>query len=359
MTAPDSPRPARWWHTGDDGRVHCDLCPRACTLKDGQRAFCFVRENVGGQMVLTTWGRSTGFCIDPIEKKPLAHFYPGTSVLSFGTAGCNLGCKFCQNWSISKSREVEDLSERASPEAIARAAQRAGCTSVAFTYNDPVIWAEYAIDTARACRALGLKTVAVTAGYISPDAREEFFRHFDAANIDLKAFTEDFYTRITASHLDPVLDTLRYVARETACWLEVTNLVIPGHNDSPDEIARMVDWIASALGAEVPVHFSAYHPDFKLAAPATPASTLRRARQQALAAGLRHVYTGNIHDPEGDTTSCTGCGDPLVVRDWYAILHYGLDPRGCCPRCGTALAGRFGAAAGTWGRKRLRVAIEG
>lgn len=359
MTAPDSPRPARWWHTGDDGRVHCDLCPRACTLKDGQRAFCFVRENVGGQMVLTTWGRSTGFCIDPIEKKPLAHFYPGTSVLSFGTAGCNLGCKFCQNWSISKSREVEDLSERASPEAIARAAQRAGCTSVAFTYNDPVIWAEYAIDTARACRALGLKTVAVTAGYISPDAREEFFRHFDAANIDLKAFTEDFYTRITASHLDPVLDTLRYVARETACWLEVTNLVIPGHNDSPDEIARMVDWIASALGAEVPVHFSAYHPDFKLAAPATPASTLRRARQQALAAGLRHVYTGNIHDPEGDTTSCTGCGDPLVVRDWYAILHYGLDPRGCCPRCGTTLAGRFGAAAGTWGRKRLRVAIEG
>ena len=254
-----------WWHDApESGRIICDLCPRACSLKAGDRGFCFVRENLGGEMVLTTYGRSTGFCIDPIEKKPLNQFYPGTSVLSFGTAGCNLGCKFCQNWDISKSREVERLSEIATPEAIAAAAQQHGCRSVAFTYNDPVIWAEYAIDTARACHAVGVKTVAVTAGYITPEARRPFFEVMDAANVDLKGFTEDFYHHITYSHLQPVLDTLAWLKHESDVWFEITNLVIPQANDAMDEIRRMCDWILGHCGDEVPLHFTAFHPDFRM-----------------------------------------------------------------------------------------------
>src|SRR5215208_453866 len=254
--------PGRWYHMLDDGRMQCDLCPRDCRLQEGQRGACFVRQNVGDEMVLTTFGRSTGFCIDPIEKKPLNHFYPGTSVLSFGTAGCNLGCKFCQNWDISKSREVERLSEVATPEAIAEAARRHGCRSVAFTYNDPVVWAEYAIETARACHAVGVKTVAVTAGYITTQARGPFYEHMDAANVDLKGFTEDFYRRITYSHLQPVLDTLEWLKKETSVWFEITNLVIPQANDAMDDIRRMCGWILEHCGDLVPVHFTAFHPDF-------------------------------------------------------------------------------------------------
>src|SRR4051794_39424898 len=226
---PDGSLLGGWWHQDEKepDRIHCDLCPRDCTLRPGDIGFCFVRENRGGEMVLSTYGRSTGFCIDPIEKKPLNHFYPGTSVLSFGTAGCNLGCKFCQNWSISKSREVELLSESASPEAIAAAAKELGCRSVAFTYNDPVIWAEYAIDAAKACRAAGVKSVAVTAGYISPAARGPFYEVMDAANVDLKGFTEEFYQKLTLSHLQPVLDTLRWLKHESDTWFEITNLIIP------------------------------------------------------------------------------------------------------------------------------------
>jgi len=356
-TAERGERNTRWWHTRDDGRIKCNLCPRGCTLKDGQRAFCFVRENVGGQMVLTTYGRSTGFCIDPIEKKPLNHFYPGTSVLSFGTAGCNLGCKFCQNWSISKSREVAALSDAATPDEIADAALKAGCKSVAFTYNDPVIWAEYAIDTAKACHARGLKTVAVTAGYITDEARPDFYEHFDAANLDLKAFTEDFYHKITYSHLDPVLDTLRYLKHETDVWFEITNLVIPGHNDDRDEIARMADWIVENLGTDVPMHFSAFHPDFKMKdVPRTPPSTLRRIRKQMRDAGIKYVYTGNVHDQEGDRTNCHACGELLIQRDWYELHAYNVVD-GRCPSCQTEVAGRFEARPGTWGRRRRRVRI--
>lgn len=279
--------PGRYWHALDDGRLHCDLCPRACVLKDGDRGFCFVRKNEGDRMVLTTYGLSTGFCVDPIEKKPLNHFLPGTSVLSFGTAGCNLGCQFCQNWSISKSREIELLSERATPEDIAQAALRLGCRSVAFTYNDPVIWAEYAIDAAKACHAVGLKTVAVTAGYITPEARPEFYSVMDAANVDLKAFTELFYQKVTLAKLEPVLDTLKWLKNESNVWFEITNLVIPGENDSPEEIEKMVEWILVNLGDEVPVHFTAFHPDFRMKdKPSTPPETLIRAREQALKAGL-------------------------------------------------------------------------
>ncbi|MFV8754242.1 AmmeMemoRadiSam system radical SAM enzyme [Nannocystaceae bacterium ST9] len=353
----DSDYLARYWHTADD-RVVCDLCPRDCKLAEGQRGLCFVRRNVGGQMRLTTWGRSSGLCIDPIEKKPLAHFYPGSSVLSLGTAGCNLTCKFCQNWDISKSRDMDTLASVAEPEAIAAAAQAKGCRSVAFTYNDPTIFVEYAIDIAQACHARGLATVAVTAGYIHPEPRRDFYRHVDAANVDLKGFSERFYRELTGAHLDAILDTLVYLCRETSVWVELTTLLIPGHNDGDDEIRRECEWIRDQLGPSVPLHFSAFHPDFKmLDVPATPPATLRRARKLALEVGLRHVYTGNVHDVEGDTTTCAGCGAKLIVRDWYALLEYRLDAAGCCPDCGTALAGHFDAKPGEFGRRRLPVRV--
>ncbi len=348
--------PARWWHRREDGRIECDLCPRSCRLKEGQRAFCFVRANEGGEMVLDSYGCSTGFCIDPIEKKPLSHFYPGTPVLSFGTAGCNLACKYCQNWDISKAREIERLSDQAGPEQIAAAAQRTGCTSVAATYNDPVIFAEYAIDTFAACHEHDVRTVAVTAGYISPEARPAFFEHVDAANVDLKAFSERFYRDLAVGHLEPVLDTLRWLRHETDVWLEITTLLIPGHNDDPAEIDAMAGWVVENLGPDTPWHFSAFHPDFKLQdVPPTPPETLLRAREQARSAGMHHVYCGNLHHPESDTTYCSGCAAPLIERDWYRLLAYRLDPEGRCPSCRSPLAGRFAAAPGTWGRRRLPI----
>ena len=350
--------PARWWHATADGRIQCDLCPRDCKLNDGQRGMCFVRQRVGDRMVLTTYGRSSGFCVDPIEKKPLNHFYPGSSVLSFGTAGCNLACKFCQNWDISKSREMDRLVDQASPEAIARAAQRAGAASVAFTYNDPTIFTEYAMDTADACHALGIKTVAVTAGYIYPEPRRDLYAKIDAANVDLKAFTEEFYRKVTASQLEPVKDTLRYLVHETAVWTEITTLLIPGLNDSDAELTQLAEWVAGDLGLDVPVHFSAFHPDYKMMdLPRTPVATLRRARAIAMRAGLRYVYTGNVHDRDGDTTRCPGCGTAVIERDWYEILGAKLD-RGHCAACGAAIAGRFGDSIGNYGRRRMRVVLS-
>ena len=334
---------ARWWTPLEDGRVRCDLCPRECTMRDGQRGFCFVRANEGGQLVLTTYGRSSGFAVDPIEKKPLNHFHPGSTVLSFGTAGCNLGCKFCQNWEMSKSREMDRLAVKASPSDIAAWALQRGCASVAFTYNDPVIFAEYALDTATACREAGVHTVAVTAGYINSPAREEFFAGMDAANIDLKGFTESFYRQLTGASLATVLDTISYVAC-TDTWLELTTLLIPGKNDSDTEIAAECEWIVENVGPEVPLHFSAFHPAHRmLDVPRTPRSTLTRARQIALDAGLRYVYTGNVHDRDGDTTVCPDCGTELIVRDWYRIIVDRLTPEGRCPGCGLQIPGRFAA----------------
>ncbi|HUY91561.1 MAG TPA: AmmeMemoRadiSam system radical SAM enzyme [Pirellulales bacterium] len=356
---PDGAKPGGWWRADEEqpDRVICELCPRACVLRPGDRGFCFVRENREGKMVLGTYGRSTGFCIDPIEKKPLNHFFPGTSVLSFGTAGCNLGCKFCQNWSISKSREIEQLSEEATPEAIAAAAQRLGCRSVAFTYNDPVVWAEYAIDAARACRAAGVKTVAVTAGYISPAARGPFFEFIDAANVDLKGFTEDFYRHVTLSHLAPVLDTLRWLKRETDVWFEITNLVIPQANDSLDEIRQMCQWIVDELGADVPLHFTAFHPDFRMTDRGrTPAETLLAARDVARSLGLNYVYVGNVHAPRDQSTFCPQCGGLLIERDGYEIGAYGL-AGDRCGHCRTPIAGRFDASPGHWGSRRQPVRI--
>jgi pyruvate formate lyase activating enzyme len=344
-----------YWSELDDGRVVCELCPRACKLHEGQRGLCFVRARENDGIVLTTYGRSSGFAVDPVEKKPLNHFLPGTPVFSFGTAGCNLTCKFCQNWDISKSRKMDTLADAAGPEEIANAAARLGCRSVAFTYNDPVIFLEYARDVAAACRERGIRSVAVTAGYVNAEPREELFSFIDAANIDLKAFDDDFYRRIAGGHLEPVLDTLRYLRRETDVWVEVTNLVIPGHNDAEDDIHRMVDWIFEEFGSDVPVHFSAFHPSYKMRdVPPTPRSTLRRARQIAKDAGIHHVYTGNVHDREGDTTYCAACGTVLIVRDWYEVIAWNLDD-GACPKCGVRCAGVLDPAPGTWGSRRLTV----
>ena len=352
--------PTKHWHPLDGGRVQCDVCPRYCRLNEGQRGFCYVRAREGDEVVLTTWGRSSGFCVDPIEKKPLNHFLPGTPVLSFGTAGCNLGCRFCQNWSISKSREIDTLADEATPEAIACRARELGCRSVAFTYNDPVIFLEYALDVAAACREVGVKTVAVTAGYVCEEPRRELFGSLDAANVDLKAFSEDFYHRITGGHLEPVLDTLRYVARETDVWLEVTTLVIPGFNDSESELRKMAGWMVDELGPDVPLHFSAFHPDWKMMdVPATPPETLSRARRAAMEAGLRYVYTGNVHDSDGDTTLCHACGKPLIERDWYEMKAWYLSPEGRCAACGTRCAGVFEEGPGGWGARRLPVRIGG
>jgi pyruvate formate lyase activating enzyme len=350
--------PGRFWHRLDDGRVQCDVCPRECRLHEGQRGLCFVRGRVDDRMVLTTYGRSSGFCIDPIEKKPLNHFLPGTAVLSFGTAGCNLACRFCQNWDISKSREIDRLADAAGPEDIAEAAVRLGCRSVAMTYNDPVIFLEYAVDVADACRERGIRSVAVTAGYAHDEARRELFGHVDAANVDLKAFTEDFYRRISAGHLQPVLDTLTHLRHETDVWFEITTLLIPEHNDSDAEIDAECAWIAEHLGTDVPLHFTAFHPDFKMRdVPPTPPATLRRARRIALEHGLRFVYTGNVHDADGGRTTCPGCGGAVVERDWYVIDRYRLTDDGHCRACGTAVPGRFDGPAGRWGARRLPVTM--
>jgi pyruvate formate lyase activating enzyme len=350
--------PARWWHTLEDGRIQCDLCPRDCKLHDGQRAACFVRANKNGEMILTTYGRSSGFCIDPIEKKPLNHFYPGSSILSFGTAGCNLACKFCQNWDISKSRDMDRLMDEASPRAIAHAAERYEAKSVAFTYNDPVIFAEYAMDTADACHALGIQTVAVTAGYMHLPAAREFYARMDAANIDLKSFTDDFYFKLCGGHLQPVLDLIAMVHHETNCWVELTTLLIPDLNDSDTELRNLSEWCFKELGPDVPLHFSAYHPDYKLDAPATPSATLQRARKIAMDAGLRYVYTGNVHDKTGDATYCPGCRKPVIERDWYEILNYALDDSGGCSHCGTTIAGRFGHFNKPFGARRIPVRLH-
>ena len=352
------PYPGRYWKKLDDGRLQCHLCPRLCTLAEGQRGFCFVRQNTGGRMDLTTYGRSSGFCLDPVEKKPLNHFLPGTATLSFGTAGCNLGCKFCQNWDISKSKEFDRLTEEASPQSIAQAARRLGAKSIAFTYNDPVIFAEYAIDTSRECHKLGIKTIAVTAGYITPEAREEFYEHMDAANVDLKGFTEDFYHKITLSHLQPVLETLVFLRKNTRVWFEITNLMIPGLNDSTRETEEMCQWIADNLGDDVPLHFTAFHPDYKMMDKShTPLATVQKARDIAASKGLKYVYTGNVHDRAGSSTYCPSCKNILIERDWFVLGEYNLQ-NNKCRFCGCAIAGIFEQAPGRWGAKRVPVRIE-
>jgi pyruvate formate lyase activating enzyme len=350
--------PTTHWHALEDGRVQCDVCPRECRMHEGQRGLCFVRGVEAGAVKLFTYGRSSGFCVDPIEKKPLNHFLPGTSVLSFGTAGCNLACKFCQNWDMSKSREMDTLADQATPQMLAGAAQRLGCASVAFTYNDPVVFMEYAMDVADACREVGVKSVAVTAGYINAAPRVEFYQHMDAANVDLKGFTERFYKKICGAELGAVLETLEYLQRETSVWFEITTLLIPDENDSDAELEQMTRWVMDKLGPDVPLHFTAFHPDWKMMDKAhTPPATLSRARNIARANGLRYVYTGNVHDPVGSSTYCGGCGKRVIERDWYELGEWQLDAGGKCLHCGTQLPGVFNGAAGKWGAKRMPVRL--
>ena len=350
--------PTEYWHRLDDGRIVCDVCPRFCALREGQRGLCFVRACEEGRIVLTTYGRSSGFCVDPIEKKPLHHFLPGSAVLSFGTEGCNLSCQYCQNWDISKSREISKLSQEASPEAIAHAARDLGCESVAFTYNDPTIFLEYASDTADACRALGIRSVAVTAGYICSKPRADFFSHIDAANVDLKSFREKFYRELTGAHLEPVLETLAYLRKQTNVWLEITNLLIPGYNDSDEEIHDLTRWVVESLGPDVPIHFSAFHPDWRMRdVPATPPETLAHARRIAIRNGVRYAYTGNVRDDRGESTFCYRCGGLLIGRSGYAITAWNLAD-GRCPGCGEPCAGVFQTAPGRWAGQRVPVRME-
>ena len=358
VDARDAIVPGRYWHALEDGRLQCDLCPRFCRLRDGQRGLCFVRARDGDQLVLTTYGRSSGFCVDPIEKKPLHHFLPGTPILSFGTAGCNLSCRFCQNWDISKSRQVDTLADAASPETIARAAERLGCSSVAFTYNDPVIFLEYAVDVAAACRERGVRTVAVTAGEICPEPRRELFAAMDAANVDLKAFSERFYRELCGGSLGTVLESLEYLHHETDVWFEITNLLIPGENDADAELEAMTRWVVEHLGPDVPMHFTAFHPDFRmLDKPRTPDATLTRARRIAIANGVRYAYTGNVHDEAGGSTFCPGCGERVVGRDWYVLTGWALTDGGACRHCGASISGVFDGPPGNWGAKRQPVRL--
>ena len=350
-----------YWVKLEDGRIECRLCPRFCHMCPSQRGLCFVRRarEDGEGMELTGYGRSTGFCIDPIEKKPLNHFLPGSSVLSFGMAGCNLACAFCQNWDISKSREVARLSSRAMPETIARAAEHLGCASVAYTYNDPVIFMEYALDVAAACRARGVKNVAVTAGFVCDEPRKHLFAGMDAANVDLKAFSDRFYCKLCVGALKPVQDTLKYLVNETNVWTEITTLLIPGENDSNEEIEALTTWVARELRDDVPLHFTAFHPDYHmLDKPPPPLATLRRARAIGIKNGLNHVYVGNVHDPAREATLCRTCGARCIGRDCYRITSYELDEMGCCMSCGARMAGVFADKPGQWGPRRLPVEIE-
>jgi pyruvate formate lyase activating enzyme len=348
----------QYWHALNDGRLQCDVCPRHCRLREGQRGLCYVRQRLDHQVKLVSYGRSSGFCVDPIEKKPLNHFYPGSAVLSFGTAGCNLACKFCQNWDMSKSREMDTLADRATPGQLAIAAQDLSCRSIAFTYNDPIIFLEYAIDVAAACRERGIKSVAVTAGYVDPQPRAEFFQAIDAANVDLKAFTERFYHKVCGGQLAPVLETLEYIKHETNCWLELTTLLIPGENDSEQELQEMTTWVVEKLGPEVPMHFTAFHPDWKMRdIVPTPAATLTRARNIARRNGVHYAYTGNVHDPHGSSTRCHHCGELLIERDWYQLGRWGLLENGDCCNCGTRLPGYFGTTPESFGPRRIPVQI--
>lgn len=355
----DSVIPTQYWHRLEDGRLQCEVCPRACKLHEGQAGLCFVRARRNEEIVLTTYGRSSGFCVDPIEKKPLNHFLPGTPILSFGTAGCNLACKFCQNWDMSKAREMDVLADQASPETIAKAAKALKCRSVAYTYNDPTIFLEYAIDVAQACHERDTNSVAVTAGYMCKEPREELFRYMDAANVDLKAFTQEFYHKVCGGHLQAVLETLEYLKHETNVWFELTTLLIPGLNDSDQELEEMTQWVVEHLGQDVPMHFTAFHPDWKmLDRPATPPQTLIKARRIAMKNGVRYAYTGNVHNEAGSSTYCHHCGNALIGRDGYSLTAWHLTANGHCEHCDTPCAGFFDATPGTWGPRRMPIQLS-
>jgi pyruvate formate lyase activating enzyme len=332
---------AKWWELLDNGKILCTLCPRYCTIGNGQKGFCYIRENIDNKLYSIGYGRPTGFAIDPIEKKPLSHFLPGTNILSFGTAGCNLGCKFCQNWTMSKSKLDDINSLEASPEKVIEIAKKYKTPSIAYTYNDPTIFGEYVIDISKIAREENIKSVMVTAGYIDKEARKDVYKYIDAANVDLKAFTETFYHKLTFSHLNDILDTLLWIKNETNIWLEITTLLIPDENDSEEEIKKMCGWILKNLGENVPLHFTAFHPDFKMKdKPRTPSSTLDRARKIAITEGINYCYVGNVHNLEGQTTYCPNCNEPIIIRDWHSVLDVKMKNNKCI-FCEGKIAGVF------------------
>ncbi len=332
---------ADWWEQADNGKILCTLCPRYCTIGEGQVGFCYIRQNINGKLYSIGYGRPTGFAIDPIEKKPLNHFLPGSTVLSFGTAGCNLGCKFCQNWSMSKAKLDDENALSVSPDDVVALAVKQATPSIAFTYNDPTIFGEYVIDISQIAREKGIKSVMVTAGYIDKEARKDVYKYIDAANVDLKAFTEEFYHKITFSHLNYVLDTLIWLKKETDVWFEITTLLIPDENDSDAEIQQECDWILENLGDEVPLHFTAFHPDFKMINKSrTPESTLLRARKIAMNSGIKYCYLGNVFNAEGHTTFCHNCKTTLIKRDWHDMLINQIK-NGKCPKCSIDIPGVF------------------
>ena len=353
----ESLHPARWWEAEAGGKVHCYLCPRHCHIGAGQAGFCFIRANEGGKLYSVGYARPAALQIDPIEKKPLNHFLPGTRVFSMGTAGCNMGCFFCQNWDISKSRSDQVRSSYVPPEDVVSLAIRNGCPSIAFTYNEPTIWGEYVIDICAAAKERGINTVMVSNGYITYEAFHDIYDHIDAANIDLKAFTENFYGRVTLTHLQPVLETLQWLKNETNVWFEMTNLMIPTLNDDPAETRKLAEWVLEHLGPDVPLHFTAFHPDFKLQdKPATPPETLHRARAIAREVGLHYVYEGNIFS-DGAHTSCPSCGTLLIRRSWHDVQQNHLK-NGACPKCGLAIPGRWTNPHGKTPQKEFQHARE-
>ncbi|UCH66023.1 MAG: AmmeMemoRadiSam system radical SAM enzyme [Ignavibacterium sp.] len=332
---------AKWWELADNEKLLCKLCPRYCMIGEGQPGFCYIRQNHGGKLYTLGYARPTGFAVDPIEKKPLNHFLPGTSILSFGTAGCNLGCKFCQNWSISKAKLDDTNALTAQPEDVIALAKKYSSPSIAYTYNDPTIFGEYVIDISKLGREEGLKSVMVTAGYIDKEACKDVYEYIDAANVDLKAFTEEFYWKKTSSHLQDVLDFLIWLKNETDVWFEITTLLIPDENDSEEEIKAECDWILNNLGEWVPLHFTAFHPDFKmLDKEHTPAYTLTKARNIAMSLGIKYCYMGNVHNIDGQTTYCPSCGKRLIRRDWHSVISDSLI-RDKCSKCSAKIHGVF------------------
>jgi len=332
---------AKWWESQSNGKILCTLCPRYCTIGEGQKGFCYIRENIDNKLYSIGYGKPTGFAIDPIEKKPLSHFLPGTDVLSFGTAGCNLGCKFCQNWTMSKSKIDDINSLEATPEQVVSHAKKHGTPSIAYTYNDPTIFGEYVIDISKIARKENIKNVMVTAGYIDKEARKDVYKYIDAANVDLKAFTETFYHKLTFSHLNDILDTLIWIKNETDVWLEITTLLIPRENDSQEEIKQLSSWVVENLGENVPLHFTAFHPDFKMKdKPRTPISTLTMARNMAIKEGINYCYIGNVHSIEGQTTYCPNCNEPVIIRDWHSVLDVRLSENKC-QNCRESVSGIF------------------
>lgn len=325
------PREAMFYEPLPDGHVRCTLCPRSCTIADGHTGVCGVRANQGGRLVALTWGRPSAVHVDPIEKKPLFHFLPGSTILSLGTVGCNMTCRFCQNWDLTRTPIRDATVVDLPPDRVVDLARSEGCPSIAFTYNEPTIFAEYVIDVSVAARAAGLRTVMVTNGYISPGALQAVYPWIDAANVDLKAFHEDFY-REHGGDLKTVLESLAAI-QALGVWLEVTTLLIPGLNDSPEEVRAEAAWLRENLGPGVPLHFSAFHPDYRMQdRPRTPPATLHRARAIAQEAGLKYVYEGNVLS-EGSNTWCPACGRLVIERSWNELVAFRLDSQNRCP-CG-------------------------